>query len=50
MDPRNIWDIENIFDLVENNNNDFHNNIKYYEYENDINEFKYDSFDNDFYI
>lgn len=50
MDPRNIWDIENIFDLVENNNNDFHNNINYYEYENDINEFKYDSFDSDFYI
>lgn len=50
MDPRNIWDIENIFDLVESNYNDFNNNTECYEYENDINQFKYDSFDSDFYI
>lgn len=41
MDPREIWDIENIFELVEKKNNKIDNNIIYDEFENNT--------ENDFY-
>jgi len=46
MDPRDIWDVEDIFDLVENNNNKFNNNIEYNEFENNKDDNFYD-FSND---
>ncbi len=46
MDPRDIWDIEDIFDLVENNHNKFNNNIEYNEFENNKDDNFYD-FSND---
>lgn len=49
MDPRDIWDVENIFDLVENNHNEFDNSFQYTEYSNKINEYDEDPL-NDFYI
>lgn len=51
MDPRDLWDIENIFELVDENNNDFNNTPIYNEYTNDINEnADYDPINNDFFI
>ncbi|AID45311.1 hypothetical protein SFBM_1341 [Candidatus Arthromitus sp. SFB-mouse-Japan] len=46
MDPRDIWDVEDIFDLVENNHNKFNNNIEYNEFENNKDDNFYD-FSND---
>ena len=41
MDPRDLWDVENIFDLVDENN----------KYTNDINEnADHDPINNDFFI
>lgn len=50
MDPRNIWDVENIFELVENNHNEFDNSFQYNEYEGKINEHDRDPLNNDFFI
>ncbi len=33
MGPRELWDVEDIFDLVENNHNKFENTFEYDEFE-----------------
>ncbi len=50
MDPKNLWDIYNFFDLVENNHNEFTNGYDYNEYTNHINENHDDPLNNDFFI
>ena len=50
MKPRELWDVENIFDLVENNHNEFENTLNYDEYRNGINDTKFDIMNNDFFI
>lgn len=40
MNPKDLWDVDNLFDLVESNHNEFNNSIFYNEYENHINDFE----------
>ena len=44
------FDIDNIFDLVENNHNEFNNSPQYNEYTNNINDSEFDPLNNDFFI
>ena len=50
MNPKDLWDIDNIFDLVENNHNEFNNSPQYNEYTNNINDSEFDPLNNDFFI
>ena len=50
MDPKDLWDIDNIFDLVENNHNEFNNSPQYNVYTNNINDSEFDPLNNDFFI
>lgn len=47
MDPKDLWDVEDMFDLVENNHNKFENNIEYSEFENNKENDFYDFSDDD---
>ena len=40
MDPKDLWDIDNLFDLVESNHNEFNNSSVFDEYKNQINDFE----------